>query len=258
LNQAILVVPCFNEAARLEPAALLSLVDGPPPGPGLLLVDDGSRDDTRARLYALAARAPDRVEVLALPENRGKGEAVRQGLRHALRTAGAPGVVGYFDADLSTPISELRRLLQVMAQSPAAEVVMGARISLLGSDIERSAVRHYLGRIFATFASLILQTRVYDTQCGAKLFRRSPALDAALAEPFLSRWAFDVELLGRLLAGGAATPPINQKSFVEVPLHAWRDVPGSKLNPPAMAGALKELPQIHIDLKRRRRQARTA
>ena len=53
-------------------------------------------------------------------------------------------------------------------------------------------------------ASLILHARVYDTQCGAKLFRRSAALEAALADPFLSRWSFDVELLGRMLIGDAS------------------------------------------------------
>ena len=89
---------------------------------------------------------------------------------------------------------------------------------MLGYDIDRSAVRHYLGRVFATAASLILQARVYDTQCGAKLFRAGPALSDALATPFLSRWAFDVEFLGRLLIGSPAVPPLPLSAVVEVPL----------------------------------------
>ena len=82
---------------------------------------------------------------------------------------------------------------------------------MMGTDIRRSAVRHYTGRLFATAGSLVLGVPVYDTQCGAKAFRVTDALRAALAEPFVSRWAFDVEVLGRLLrstdgrGGGART-----------------------------------------------------
>jgi hypothetical protein len=134
-------------------------------------------------------------------------------------------------------------------------VLIGARISLLGNDIQRSHTRHYLGRVFATLASLILRARIYDTQCGAKLFRRSDALAAALREPFLSRWSFDVELLGRLLVGDATTPAIFERQVLEIPLRSWRDVPGSKLRLTSMAGALKDLAEIANDLSRRRREA---
>ena len=261
--RSTLVVPCYNEAARLDDAALLSLVDdgthvatqmGTNLGITLLLVDDGSRDQTPARLAALAQRAPARIQTVSLPSNRGKAEAVRQGLRAAL--ASGADVVGYFDADLSTPVSEVRRLLDIIDHDPDAAAVIGARISLLGNDIQRSHLRHYLGRVFATVASLVLRARVYDTQCGAKLFRRSAALDAALAQPFLSRWAFDVELLGRMLIGDASVAAIGPSQFREVPLLHWRDVPGSKLNARAMAGALKDLAEIAADLARRRRAAR--
>ena len=249
MTQATLVVPCYNESARLDDAQLLAIVDSRP-GLRLLLVDDGSTDDTRTRLSALAAQRPERITALALPRNGGKAEAVRRGMLAALN--GPAAVVGYFDADLSTPGPEVLRLLQVM-EDGTAEVVMGSRIALLGNQIERKASRHYLGRVFATCASLLLRARVYDTQCGAKLFRRSAALHASLNVPFLSRWAFDVELLGRLLAGAPAVAPLPLGTFLEVPLRAWRDVPGSKLRARAMAGALKDLMLIGADLARRRR-----
>jgi dolichyl-phosphate beta-glucosyltransferase len=253
-HHAILVVPCYNEAERLDDGALLSLVEGEIPATRLLLVDDGSRDATGARLADLARRAPGRIDTLALAQNRGKAEAVRQGLQAAL-SRGA-NVVGYFDADLSTPVSEIRRLLATLDERDDVAAVIGARISLLGADIHRSHVRHYLGRVFATLASLILRARIYDTQCGAKLFRRSDALLAAVRDPFLSRWSFDVELLGRLLVGDPTAQPLSEAQILEVPLRSWRDVPGSKLNPGAMAGALRELAQIARDLARRRRAAR--
>jgi hypothetical protein len=89
-------------------------------------------------------------------------------------------------------------------RGPGVQVAIGARVGMLGYDIDRSAVRHYLGRVFATAASLILQARVYDTQAGPSCSAPAPALAEALAVPFLSRWAFDVELPGRLLIGTPA------------------------------------------------------
>jgi glycosyltransferase involved in cell wall biosynthesis len=248
------VVPCYNEADRLEGGPLLAFLDARPDA-ALMFVDDGSKDRTRAVLDELAARRPDRVRAMSLPENRGKAEAVRQGLREAL--AAGVSVVGYLDADLSTPPSELPRLLEALAR-PGVDVALGARVALLGRDIQRSTIRHLLGRVFATAASFMLHAPVYDTQCGAKLFRASPALDAALAEPFLSRWAFDVELLGRLLAGAPGVAPLPLSAIVEVPLATWRDVGGSKLGPAAMARTLKDLVVIGADLAARRRARQAA
>jgi dolichyl-phosphate beta-glucosyltransferase len=248
VTTATLVVPCYNEEQRLDGAALLAMVDGRADF-RLLLVDDGSGDGTRRVLEGLVAARPGRIEALVLSPNGGKAEAVRQGMRAAL--AGPAEIVGYFDADLSTPPPEMLRLLDVITERGVA-AVLGSRVALLGSDIHRAALRHYLGRVFASLASLMLAARVYDTQCGAKLFRRSPALAAALEAPFLSRWAFDVELLGRLFTGTPDVPGLSPADVVEVPLRTWRDVPGSKLNPTAMAGALKDLARIGLDLKKRR------
>src|SRR5262249_35180241 len=133
-------------------------------------------------------------------------------------------IVGYLDVDLSTPTDEVTRILAVM-ETPEIAVGLGARVVLLGTNIERSRSRQILGRIFATGASMVLGLRMHDTQCGAKFFRATPALRRALAAPFISRWVFDVELISRLLAEGV--PPA---ALVEVPLRRWADVAGSKLS----------------------------
>jgi hypothetical protein len=135
-------------------------------------------------------------------------------------------------------------------------VAIGARVGMLGYNIERSAVRHYLGRVFATAASVILQARIYDTQCGAKLFRANAALSEALAVPFLSRWAFDVELLGRLLIGTPDVPGLPLDAIVEVPLPVWHDVQGSKLRLGGMTRTLADLARVANDLSARRRAMR--
>jgi len=243
------VVPCYNEADRLAAAPLFAYVDGHPDA-SLLLVNDGSTDATAAVLERVAAERPGRIRALQLAPNRGKAEAVREGLRDAL-AAGAD-VVGYLDADLSTPPAQIDDLRAALAR-PGVQVAIGARIGMLGYDIERSAVRHYLGRVFATAASIILRARVYDTQCGAKLFRAGPALSDALAAPFLSRWAFDVEFLGRLLIGSPAAQPLPLSAIVEVPLPVWHDVKGSKLGLGGMAATVRDLARVAADMEARRR-----
>lgn len=252
-QRPVLVVPCYNEEDRLAPERFHEFTSEA--DARILFVDDGSTDGTRAILGAACTRWPQRMRVLSLPRNVGKGEAVRRGLNSALRE-GAP-IVGYADADLSTPPSELYRLLTEL-RAAGVSVVLGSRVALLGYDIQRSAVRHYLGRVFATFASSLLGLAIYDTQCGAKFFRSSDSLHCALAEPFVSRWSFDVELLGRLVIGSPAVNGLRTDQFLEVPLRTWYDVAGSKLKLKDMAAVTLDLYRIASDLERRRTDAQRA
>ena len=245
---ATIIVPCFNEGRRLRADGFRELLCAP--GVRLLFVDDGSRDDTLAVLKNICSGHGEKAQVLALPRNCGKAEAVRQGLTAALRSGAS--MVGYLDADLATPAAEMLRLCEALADSKT-EVALGARVALLGARIERRALRHYLGRVFATVASLILDLRVYDTQCGAKAFRASPLLLAVLDQPLHARWAFDVELIGRLLAGTAGIAGLPASAFLEMPLRSWTDVPGSKLRFSHFPLLGIELWRIHLALRRFRR-----
>jgi dolichyl-phosphate beta-glucosyltransferase len=238
---AVVVVPCYNEADRLDvdgfdQLALSGLVS-------LLFVDDGSTDATRALLEKLAAELPP-VAVLPLGSNHGKAEAVRRGMRHALEHGAS--VVGYYDADLATPPSELVRLVRTLCANPALNGVLGSRVARLGSHIDRRAVRHYTGRVFATAASLALGVAVYDTQCGAKVFRVTPELAAALERPFRSSWSFDVLLLQRLFDGEGPSGGLSPDTFVEVPLDAWRDIPGSKVRVGPGLAALADVVRMGV------------
>jgi dolichyl-phosphate beta-glucosyltransferase len=252
MDRTTLIIPCYNEERRLDLGALTSLIGD---DIDILFVDDGSKDATRAILNELAREHPDHLRVLGLDQNGGKAEAVRRGLLAAIG-ANRSSYVGYLDADLATPPHEMKRLITIMRGS-TAQVLFGARVALLGHEIERSTVRHYLGRVFGTLASIALRLTIYDTQCGAKLFRVTPTLASVLREPFLSRWVFDVELLGRLLAGADSAPAIPVASVWEEPLRAWRDVKGSKLDARQMARALIDLARIDRDLARRRERKAT-
>jgi dolichyl-phosphate beta-glucosyltransferase len=242
VTYSTIVIPCFNEARRLPAEQVHALAQVP--GIRLLLVDDGSTDGTPLLLERLCRAMPGKARTLLLDRNQGKAEAVRHGLLEALE-AGSD-YVAYLDADFATPGAEMVRLLDLLREG-RAQVAMGARVALLGAHIERKASRHYLGRFFATFASLILKLPVYDTQCGAKAFRASPALARALEEPFHARWAFDVELIGRLLASG-----LTSRDFIEVPLRRWADIEGSRLRPAHFPLLGWELLRIFVALSRLR------
>jgi len=251
MKDVVIVVPCYEEEQRLDRGRFLALSRAP--GLSLLFVDDGSKDGTRRMLEGMAAES-ESVRVLVLEKNGGKGEAVRRGMQAALE--GGAAVVGYADADLSTPPAELLRLVDTLEER-GCEVVVGSRVLMVGRRIERRSRRHALGRVFATVAAAILRMNFYDTQCGAKFFRDGPPLRSALSEPFTSRWAFDVELLGRLSIGDESVPGLPEAAFLEVPLREWIDVGESKLRATAMAKTLVDLAKIEVSLERRRKRVRS-
>jgi glycosyltransferase involved in cell wall biosynthesis len=254
VSRPVVVVPCFNEERRLDADAVLSLAAGG--AVEILLVDDGSTDGTGTMLRDLQARSPE-IDTLFLDRNRGKAEAVRRGLLEAIDTGAI--IVGYYDADLSTPPAELQRLVEISEREPGLALVMASRVRLLGREIDRRAHRHYLGRVFATFASLTLSLPVYDTQCGAKVLHVTPALRDALSTPFTSTWVFDVELIGRLLYPANDVEPMPLDAIIEIPLQHWHDVAGSKLGVLDMSRAALDLARVALELRRRPsyRRART-
>jgi len=237
----VIVIPCYNEAERLRPERFHEFNDGG--RTRFLFVNDGSGDSTLDVLRELTQADEERFALLDLPHNAGKAEAVRQGLLHAL--ADDPDVVGYWDADLATPLSAIPQLCGLLETREEREIVLGARVKLMGRRIERHASRHYLGRVFATFASLVLRLPIYDTQCGAKVLRASPVLRRVLEEPFRATWTFDVELLARFLQFSAEEDvPDPGGAIYEYPLREWYDAPGSKVRPADYLRAVRELATI--------------
>jgi dolichyl-phosphate beta-glucosyltransferase len=247
----VLIVPCYNEAQRLRADAFLEFVSRRP-DVGILFVDDGSTDATSDLHARLVATAPDAIAALRLARNCGKAEAVRQGILRAL-TQG-PSLVGFWDADLATPLHAVDDFLALAAQRPDVDVIIGSRVLLMGRDIRRKASRHYLGRVFATAASLALGIPVYDTQCGAKVFRATAEIGGIFAEPFRSAWIFDVEILGRYLNLPDDGGPPRSHRIYELAVPAWHDIAGSKLRSIDFLRSLFELPAIRRDRLAGRRE----
>jgi dolichyl-phosphate beta-glucosyltransferase len=239
MHYAIVILPCYNEAKRFPIEQFLAF-DSDHHHQKFIFVNDGSTDSTLQVLESLRARAPDRYYVHNLTRNVGKAEATRAGLLLAFQEN--PDYVGFWDADLATPLDAIHNFCQLLDSNPSIEMIFGARVKLLGRRIQRRAIRHYPGRMFATAASLVLGLSVYDTQCGAKLFRATPAIRSLFEEPFATRWLFDVEIIARLIRARRGTAMCQaEEAIYEFPLYEWRDVPGSKVKPKDFVLAFVEL-----------------
>jgi dolichyl-phosphate beta-glucosyltransferase len=186
-----IVVPAYNEAERLETTldALLEYVRNTA-RTELLLVDDGSTDDTSALAERMLRRdGSGRARLIRYPENRGKGFAVRTGLL----AARAP-IAAFTDADLSTPLTELPAIVEPIVRGEC-DLAFGSRAldrSLIG--IHQPAAREFGGRVFNLVVRLATGLPFWDTQCGFKAFRMSlcrPLVTAAA----IDRFGFDVGLL---------------------------------------------------------------
>lgn len=185
------VIPAYNEAGRLPPSlrrVFDHLVGRSECLPAeVVVVDDGSRDDTAAAVQNVPS--PPGVELVLLRHgvNRGKGAAVRTGF-----AASRGGMVLLTDADLSSPISELGRLLE--AQDGSAVAIGSRAVDRSLIEVRQPWYRDLMGRVFNRFVRVLVLRGLSDTQCGFKLFPGSLARDLASVQR-LDGFAFDVELL---------------------------------------------------------------
>ena len=223
MQKVCLIIPCYNESKRLNEKVFSDFIQLNN-GISFCFVDDGSKDGTLDILNSIKSKY-ERIMVLRLDKNSGKAEAVRKGVLHVLEL-NLFDFIGYWDADVSTPLEESKHLLESFLKNNNITFVLGSRMKRLGSTIDRKKMRHITGRIFSTFSSIILKLPVYDSQCGAKIFRAEIS-SILFNEPFITKWLFDVELLARL------RNHLGDKKILdvcyEVPLKSWGEVGGSKL-----------------------------
>lgn len=226
-----LVIPCRNEFKRLRPEAFLDAAEKRT-WISFCFVDDGSTDATAERLAQMERLSPA-IHAIYLPQNVGKAEAVRMGMRHLCECSHSE-LFGFWDADLATPLAEIDSFVRRFDEHPALKAVIGSRWPHLGSGIRRHTARGFSSALTRLAIRRILGQYVWDTQCGAKVFSRDAAFEL-FAHPFRTRWLFDVELLLRFGSRRLAT------QVCEIPLASWHDVPGSKIGPAEMLRIFIEL-----------------
>jgi hypothetical protein len=212
-----IVVPAFNESARLEEGldrfnAAVSDGSIDLDETEVILVDDGSSDGTSSIAAKLLAPLPHH-RILKLPINAGKGAAVKAGVRSARGEA-----IAYMDADMAIDPRAVPLLLDGLIEH---DIVVGCR-ALTDSRAETTyALRSLMGLVFNRLVTAGTGLRLRDTQCGCKAFR-APVAKMLFQFLSINRFAFDVELLLRAHQLGL--------SITEVPVQ-WKHVPGSTIQP---------------------------
>jgi dolichyl-phosphate beta-glucosyltransferase len=207
-----IVIPAYNEAKRILPtlAAMAISVSSLTLNWELIVSDDGSRDETVALVESLGWQ---NLRVLC-HANTGKGGAVKRGV-----LAARGEMILFADADNSTPIEEVARLMAELGRGHA--IAIGSRAAEGAVEENKSRLRHLVSSLLRGVVRVVSGVQVKDTQCGFKLFSRQAALEL-FSKQQVSGFSFDLELL-------YLARKFNLK-VAEVPVR-WYDAPGSKVNP---------------------------
>ena len=193
MSSAIVVIPCYNEAGRL-PVPTFQAFTCARHALRFLLVNDGSTDGTWEVLEALHACIPTASRSMPSPPTWAKPRPCARGScarMQPVRITLATGMRTWPHRWRPSPPSAICWMLGLTCCSSSGR---GCGSWAGPSSAARCGIA---GRVFATAASLVLGLAIYDTQCGAKLFRTAPEVQALFREPFVTRWLFDVELLAR-------------------------------------------------------------
>lgn len=237
--ESLIVIPCYNEENRISRTLFVSLLNNL--DSDILLVNDGSTDQTQEILSEIA-NTSSRFSVVNLPQNIGKSEAIRFGFAHAYSTGYK--FVGTMDADAAVGSADMANALDLISDNNDLDVVIGARVMLAGSEVERKTSRRWIGRIIATWLSLSLKVVFYDPQSPCKIFRCSK-LKESLDHPFKTRWFGEVELLTRMMTGNNS----QQIRLKEFPILSWNDVDGSHFNLRSISNVVFDLIRVHFVIR---------
>ncbi len=230
MQKIALLIPCYNEEFRLQENHVASLLEETTIA--IYFLNDGSTDNTGTIIEKICNQYPNNCLNINYKKNEGKAAVLYKSIRE-ISTTHNYDYIGYFDADFSTPPTEIKRLVNSIITSNY-QFVIGSRILLLNANIKRRWYRHIIGRIILTLINFKHHLDIYDTQCGAKIFSKE-IIDCAFEQPFKTSWLFDTEIFIRLKQSN-----VLQKGK-EIPLEEWTDYGGSKLSWKSSFKILKEL-----------------
>jgi dolichyl-phosphate beta-glucosyltransferase len=211
-----IVIPAYNEGRRIAPTLqqVLAYVRQQSWDAEIVVVNDGSFDNTAEIVRSVVQQNPQ-VRLIENPGNRGKGYSVRHGMLEAQGE-----IIVFSDADLSSPIEEMPKLLQAI--EAGADIAIGSRWLQAELQTNRQSLhRQFFGRVFNALNRVILGLRFKDTQCGFKAFTRRAA-QTILPRQRIERWGFDPEILFLARKLGFRVK--------EVPVR-WGHVGGTRINP---------------------------
>lgn len=212
-----IIIPAYNEEHRIG-ATLKRILDyfqDKRKSFEILVVDDGSIDHTKEVVNFFLEHYPNQVKLLSNPQNRGKGYSIKKGVE-----AAGGDIILFSDADLSTPIEEIEKLLPYLEKD--YDIAIGSR-ALPGSEIvvHQPWYRESMGKFFNLLVQALVFPGIKDTQCGFKAYR-GPVAKKLFARSTIDGFSFDVEIL--YLAGKA------RYRVKEVPI-CWLNSPQSRVHP---------------------------
>jgi dolichyl-phosphate beta-glucosyltransferase len=210
-----IIIPCYKEVDRLplflnDLYTQLNHLDI-----NFIIVDDGSPiEDFNKMKNLIDPFLSEKFKLLRYEKNLGKGGAISYGLTHA-----SSDYIGFVDADGSIPFYEIENIANYMKNNYQIDMLIASRILMLGKKIERKFLRHLSGRLFSTMLNAIFPMKVYDSQCGFKIFSK---LKYEKINNFITdkRWLWDTQLLILFY--------ISSFNIIEYPVD-WKEQPGSKV-----------------------------
>jgi len=236
LNSICIIIPVYNESLRLQVSHFTKALEQSE-DLFFIFVDDGSKDVSVDILKEIRKTFPYRVRIAKHNQNKGKAEAIRKGALLANKWQNF-FALGYWDADLSTPLSEIIQFEAALRESGSLCMVMGYRKFITYNKSYYLTWRFFASTIFKLLIRIIFRLPYDDTQCGAKLIR-SNVIHLLFSEPFISTWLIDIEILLRLRR---IQKPVPAK---ELFLEEWTHHKGSHLHIQQSFKILKELIQVY-------------
>jgi glycosyltransferase involved in cell wall biosynthesis len=238
-----IVVPAFNEETRILTDDFIEFLNSNNDF-HFLFVNDGSTDKTLDVLKDLVDKS-EQMNLLDLPLNCGKAEAIRKGMEISL-AKNEFDFLGYLDADLAIPLNELLRLKKLAESN--YEFIFSSKRSTPDNELEIKLKRYFIGRTLSKMVKLSLKLTIYDTQCGCKLMSRKIA-EIAFNEKFISAWLFDIEIFWRIINHFGRDYLLS--SSKEVPVKKLIDRGGSRIKIVDLISLPYEFLKIHLHYSRK-------